>query len=77
MGKIRDLFKTIRDTKGIFHAKMGTTKNRNFMDLREAVDIKKWWQKYTEEHSKKIFMTQITMLGVITHLKSDILESKV
>ena len=56
---------------------MGTTKNRNFMDLREAVDIKKWWQKYTEEHSKKIFMMQITMLGVITHLKSDILESKV
>ena len=61
MGKTRDLFKKIRDTKGIFHAKMGTIKNRNCMDLTEAEDIKKRWQEYTEELCKKIFMTQITM----------------
>ena len=60
MGKTRDLFKKIRDTKGIFNAKMGTIKNRNGMDLTEAEDIKKRWQEYTEE--KKIFMTQITMM---------------
>ena len=59
IGKIRDLFKKIRDTKGTFHAKMGTIKDRNGMDLREAEDIKKW-QEYTEKlHTKKIFMTQI------------------
>ena len=59
MGKTRDLFKKIRDTKGTFHAKMGTRKDRNGMDLREAEDIKKRWQEYTEELYKKIFMTQI------------------
>ena len=62
MGKTRDLFKKIRDIKGMLHAKMGTIKDRNSMDLREAEDIKKRWQEYTEL-SKKIFMTQIiTML---------------
>ena len=59
MGKTRDLFKMIRDTKGTFHAKMGTIKDRNGMDLTEAEDIKKRWQEYTEELYKKIFMTQI------------------
>ena len=58
MGKTRDLFKKIRDTKGIFHAKMGIIKDRNCMDLTEAEDIKKW-QKYPEELYKKIFTTQI------------------
>ena len=61
MGKIRDLVKKIRDTKGTFHAKMNTIKDRNGMDLTEAEDIKKRWQKYTVELSKKIFMTQIMM----------------
>ena len=62
MGMTRDLFKKIRDTKGIFHAKMGSIKDRNGMDLTEA-DIKKTWQEYTEELYKKIFMTQrITMV---------------
>ena len=61
MGKTRDLFKKIRDTKGIFHAKMGTIKDRNDMDLIEAEDIKKRWQEYTELlKKKKIFTTQIT-----------------
>ena len=60
MGKTRDLFKKIRDTKGTFHAKMGLIKDRNSMDLTEAKDIKKRWQEYTEElEKKKIFMTQI------------------
>ena len=59
MGKTRDLFKKIRDTKGTFHAKMGSIKERNGMDLTEAEDIKKRWQEYTEELFKKIFMTQI------------------
>ena len=60
MGKTRDLFKKIRDTKGTFHAKMGSIKDRNTMDLTEAEDIKKRWQEYTEEvYEKKIFMTQI------------------
>ena len=59
MGKTRDLFKKIRDTKGKFHLKMGSIKNRNGMNLTEAEDIKKRWQEYTEELSKKIFMTQI------------------
>ena len=59
MGKIRDLFKKIRYTKGTFHAKMGSIKDRNGMDLTEAEDIKKRWQEYTEELYKKIFMIQI------------------
>ena len=62
MGKTRDLFKKIRDTKGIFHAKMGTIKERNGRDLTEAEDIKKRWQQYTENYAKKIFMTQITTM---------------
>ena len=60
MGTTRDLFKKIRDTKGTFHAKMGTIKDRNGMDLTEAEDIRKRWQEYTENYTKKIFMTQIT-----------------
>ena len=60
MGKTRDLFRKIRDTKGTFHAKMNTIKDRNSMDLTEAEDIKKRWQEYTEELYKKILMTQIT-----------------
>ena len=59
MGKTRDLFKKIRDTKGTFHAKMGSIKDRNGMDLTEAEGIKKRWQEYTENCTKKIFMTQI------------------
>ena len=59
MGKTRDLFKKIRDTKGTFHAKMGSIKDRNGMDLTEAEDIKKRWQEYTEELYRKIFMTRI------------------
>ena len=59
MGKTRDLFKKIRDTRGTFHAKMGIIKDRNGMDLTEAEDVKKRWQEYTEELYKKIFMTQI------------------
>ena len=62
MGNAGDLFKKIRDTKGIFHTKMGTIKDRNGMDLTVAEDIKKRCQEYTEELSKKIFMTQITMM---------------
>ena len=62
LGKTRDLFKKIRDTKGIFHAKMGTIKDRNSKDLKEANKIKKTWQKYTEVCTKMIFMTQITMM---------------
>ena len=62
MGKARELFKKITDTKGIFYANMGTMKGRNVMDLREAEDIKKKWQEYTEELYKKIFMTEITMV---------------
>ena len=61
MGKTRDLFKKIRDTKGPFHAKMGTIKDRNRRDLRKAEDIKKKWQEYTKELYKKIFTTQIIM----------------
>ena len=62
MGKTRDLFKKIRDTKGTFHAKMGSIKDRNGMDLTEAEDIKKRWQEYTEELYKKNFTTQIIMM---------------
>ena len=61
MGKTRELFKKIRDTKGIFHAKMGTIKDKNVIDLTEAEDIERW-QEYTEELYKKIFMTQIIMM---------------
>jgi len=62
MGKTRDIFKKIRDTKGTFHAKMGRIKDRNGMDQTEAEDIKKRWQDYTEELHKKRFMTQITKI---------------
>ena len=62
MGKTRDLFKKIRDTKGTFHAKMGKMKDRNSMDLTEADDIKKRWQEYTEDYIKKISMTQKSMM---------------
>ena len=62
MGKTRDFFKKIRDTKGTFHAEIGTIKDRNSMDLTEAEDIKKRWKEYTEELYKKIFMTQIIMM---------------
>ena len=68
MGKTRDLFKKIRDTKGTFHAKMGSIKDRNGMDLTEAEDIKKRWQKYTEELYKKNLHDQDNQDGVITHL---------
>ena len=62
MGKTRDLFKEIRDTKGTFHAKMGSIKDRNCMDLTEAEDIKKKWQEYTEKYTKTILVTQITTM---------------
>ena len=62
MGKARNLFKKIRDTKGTFHGKMGSIKDRHGMDLTEAEDIKKRWQKYTEELYKKTLMTQIIMM---------------
>ena len=62
MGKTRYLFKIIRDTKGTFHAKMGTIKDRNGMDLTETEDIKKRWQEYTKNNTKKIFMTEITTM---------------
>uniref|UniRef100_A0A4W2D7I5 RNA-directed DNA polymerase n=1 Tax=Bos indicus x Bos taurus TaxID=30522 RepID=A0A4W2D7I5_BOBOX len=77
MGKTRDLFKKIRDTKGTFHAQMGSIKDRNGMDLTEAEDIKKRWQKYTEELYKKDLHVQDNHDGVITHLEPDILECEV
>ena len=77
MGKSRDLFKKIRDTKGTFHAKMGTIKDRNDMDLTEAEDIKKRWKQYTEELYKKDFHDPDNHDGVITHLEPDILEREV
>ena len=77
MGKTRDLFKKICDTKGAFHAKMGSIKVRNGMDLTEAEDIKKKWQEYTEELYKKDLNDPDNNDGVITHLQSDILECKV
>ena len=77
MGKTRDLFKKIRDIKGTFHAKMGTIKDRNSMDLTEAEDIKKRWQEYTEELYKKDLHNPDNHDGVITHLEPDILESEV
>ena len=77
MGKTRDRFKKIRDTKGTFHAKMGSIKDRNGMDLTEAEDIKRRWQEYTEELYKKELHDPDNHHGVITHLKPDILECKV
>ena len=77
MGKIRDLFKKLRDTKGTFHAKMSTIKDRNGMDLTEAEDIKKRWQKYTEELYKKDHNDPDNHDDVITRLETDILECKV
>ena len=77
MGKTRDLFKKIRDTKGTFHAKMGTTKHRNGMDLTEAEDIKKRWKEYTGELYQKDLHDQENHSGVITHLEPDILEGEV
>ena len=77
MGKTRDLFKKIRDTKGIFHAKMGSIKDRNGMDLTEAEDIKKRWQEYTEELYKKDLHDPDNHDGVITDLEPDILECEV
>ena len=77
MGKTRDLFKKIRDTKGTFHAKMGSINNRNGMDLTEVEDIKKNWQEYTEELYKKDLHDPDNHDGVITHLEPDILECEV
>ena len=73
MGKTRDLFKKVRDTKGIFPAKMGSIKDRNVMDLTEAEDIKKRWQGYTEELYNKDLHDPDNHDGVITHLEPDIL----
>ena len=77
MGKMRDHFKKIRDTKGIFHANVGIIKDRNDMDLTEAEDIKKRWEEYTEELYKKELHDQGNHDGVITHLELDILECEV
>ena len=77
MGKTRDLFEKIRDTEGKFHAKIGTIKDRNGMDLTEAEDIKKRWQEYTEELYKKDLPDPDKHNGVITHLEPDILECEV
>ena len=76
-GKDKDLFKKIRDTKGTFHAKMGTIKDRNGMDLTEAEDIKKRWQEYSEELQRKDLHDPDNHNGVITHLEPDILECEV
>ena len=77
MGKARDLFKKIRDTKGTFHAKMSTIKDRNSMDLTEAEDIKKRWQEYTEELYKNDLHDLDNHDGMIIHLQQDILECTV
>ena len=77
MGKTRDLFKKIRDTKGTFKAKMGLIKDRNSMDLTEAEDIKKRWQEYTEELYKKDLHDPYNHNGVITHIEPDILDCEV
>ena len=77
MGKTRDLFKKIRDTKGTFHAKKGTIKDKNGMDLTEAEDIRKRWQEYTEELYKKDLYDPNNHNGMITNLEPDILESQV
>ena len=74
MGKTRDFFQKIRDTKGIFHAKMGSIKDRNAMDITEAEDTKKRWQEYTEELYKKDLHDPDNHDGVITHLEADILK---
>ena len=76
MGKTRDLFKKIRDTKGTFHAKMGSIKDRNDMDLTEAEDVKNRWQKYTELYKKDLH-DQDSHDDVITNLEPDILECEV
>ena len=76
-GKIRDVFKKIRDTKRTFHVKMGTIKDRNGMDLTKAEDIKRRWQEYTEELSKRDLYDPDNHNGVITHLEPDILECEV
>ena len=77
MGKTKDHFKNIRDTKGTFYAKMGSIKDRNGMDLTEAEDIKKRWQEYTEELYKKDLHDQDNHDGIIPHLEPDILECEV
>ena len=77
MGKTREFFKKIRDTKGTFHAKMGSIKDRNGTDLTEAEDIKKRWQEYTEELYKRDLHDQYNHHDVITHLEPDILECEV
>ena len=77
MGKTRDLFKKLRDTKGTFHANMGTVKDRNDMDLTEAEDIKKRWEEYTEELYKKELHNPDNHNGVITHLEPVILECEI
>ena len=76
MGKTRDLFKKIRHTKGTFHAKMATIKDRNGVDITEAEDMKKKWQEYTELYKKDLHV-QENHNGVITHLEPDILECQV
>ena len=77
MGKTRDFFKKIRDTKGKFHAKIGTINDKNDMDLNEAEDIKKRWQEYTEELYKRYLQDSDNHNDVITHLEPDILECEV
>ena len=77
MGKTSNLFKRISDTKGTFHTKMGTIKNRNGIDLAEAEELKKQWEEYTEELYKKDLHDADNHDGVITHLEPDILECKV
>ena len=77
MGKTRDLFKKTRDTKGTFHVKMGTIKDRNGMDLTEEEDIKKRWQEYTEKLWKKDLHNPDNHSGVVTHLEPDILECEI
>ena len=77
MGKTRDLPKKIRDTKGTFHAKIGTIKDKNSMVLKEVEEIKKSWQEYTEQLNKKDLKDSNNLDGVITHLQTDILEYEV
>ena len=77
MGKTKDLFKKIGDTKGIFHAKMGTIKDRNGKDITKAEEIKKRWQEYTEELYKKSLNDPYNHNGVVAHLESDILDCEV
>ena len=77
MGKTRDLLKKIRDIKGTFHAKMGTRKDKNDMDLTEAEAIKKKWQEITEDLYKQIYIKTTQIITMITHLEPDILECKV